>query len=163
MLTKQDLLLQLESELPGTRKMLERVPFDKLAFKPSPRSMSLESLAITVSTMPGWLVGIVNDPSLELTTYKMPPKPANVKELLKNFDDGVAAAKKAFAGLKDSPLNDKWQLTMKGKVLMEATRGATIQQTIHHLVHHRAQLGVYLKMNGVPHPALYGASGDEGW
>ena len=163
MITKHDLLAELNEELPGTRKMLERVPFDKMDFKPSPKAMPLGTLAFVVGSMPGWFVGIVNDDFIDLATYKMPPQPKNVKELLAIFDGGVAAARKALSGMDDKTLVGKWELKMKDKVLMNSTRGAALHQNINHLVHHRAQLGVYLKMNGVPHPALYGASGDEGW
>ena len=163
MLTKQDILEEFNEELPATRKMIERVPFDKLDFKPSPKEMSLGQLAFMVSSMPGWFVGIVKDDHIDLTTYPMPPKPKDVNELLAVFDNGAEAARKAISDMDDKTLTDKWQLKMKDKVLMDSTRVATLRQTINHLVHHRAQLGVYLKMNGIPHPAVYGASGDEGW
>ena len=163
MITKQDVLEELNEEVPVTRKMLERVPFDKPDFKPSPKSMPLGRLAFTVAGIPGWLVGIVNDGSIDLATYKMPPQPKDVKELLAIFDAGVKGAQDALSKMDDKTMGDKWELKMKDKVLMESTRGATLRQTLNHLVHHRAQLGVYLKMNGVPHPAVYGASGDEGW
>jgi uncharacterized damage-inducible protein DinB len=163
MLTKQDILEEFNEEVPATRKMLERVPFDKKDFKPSPKSMPLGTLAFVVSSMPGWFVGIVKDGSIDLATYKMPSQPKDVEELLATFDSGVEAAREALSGMDDKTLTDPWQLKMKDKVLMDATRGATLRQTINHLVHHRAQLGVYLKINGIPHPAVYGASGDEGW
>ncbi|HVO28508.1 MAG TPA: DinB family protein [Candidatus Paceibacterota bacterium] len=163
MMTKQDILEEFNEEMPVTRKMLGRVPYDKPEFAPSPRSMPLGRLAYTVAGIPGWIVGIVNDDHIDLATYKMPPQPANVNELLAVFDGGVAAARSALAAMDDKTLADKWELRMKDKVLMGSTRGATLRQTINHLVHHRAQLGVYLKMNGIPHPAVYGASGDEGW
>ena len=163
MITKQDFLEELNEEVPATRKMLERVPFDKSDFAPSPKSMPLGRLAFTVSGMPGWIVGIVSDDHIDLATYKMPPQPKNVNEILALFDDGVKAAQSALAAMDDKTLPDKWELRMKDKVLMASTRGVTLRQTINHLVHHRAQLGVYFKMNGIPHPAVYGASGDEGW
>jgi len=163
MLNKQDTLEEFNEEVPATRKMLERVPFDKKDFKPSPKSMPLGTLAFVVSSMPSWFLGIIKDDSIDLATYKMPPQPKDVKELLATFDGGVQAAKKALSEMDDKTLTDKWALKMKDKVLMESTRGATLRQTVNHLVHHRAQLGVYLKMNGVPHPAIYGASGDESW
>jgi uncharacterized damage-inducible protein DinB len=105
----------------------------------------------------------VKDDSIDLASYKMPPQPKDAKELLAVFDKGVEAARSALSEMDNKALSEKWELKMKGKVLSESTRVATLRQTINHLVHHRAQLGVYLKMNGVPHPAVYGASGDEGW
>ena len=163
MITKQDILEEFNEEVPATRKMLERVPFDKMDFKPAPKSMPLGRLAFTISSMPGWLIGIAKDDSIDLATYPMPAPPKDVKELLAMFDGGVEAARKAISDMDDKTLSDKWELKMKDKVLMESTRGVTLRQTINHIVHHRAQLGVYLKMNGVPHPIVYGASGDESW
>jgi uncharacterized damage-inducible protein DinB len=163
MITKQDILEEFNEEVPATRKMLERVPFDKKDFKPSPKSMPLGTLAFVVGGMPDWFIGIVKDDSIDLATFKMPPQPKDVKELLAMFDKGVAMAQEAFSEMDNGTLSDKWELKMKDKVLMESTRSVTLRQTINHLVHHRAQLGVYLKMNGIPHPAVYGASGDEGW
>jgi uncharacterized damage-inducible protein DinB len=163
MLTKQDILEEFNEEIPATRTMLERVPFDKSDFKPSPKEMPLGQLAFLVSSMPGWFIGIVKDDHIDLATFPMPPQPKDVNELLAAFDKGVEAARKTISDMDDKTLTDKWQLRMKDKVLMDSTRVATLRQTINHLVHHRAQLGVYLKMNGIPHPAVYGASGDEGW
>lgn len=163
MLTKQDILEEFNEEVPATRKMLERVPFDKLDFKPSPKSMPLGRLMFTVSAMPGWIASVVKDDHVDFGTYPMPPQPKDVKELLVMFDEGVEAARNALAGMDDKTLTDSWELRMKGKVLMKSTRGVTLRQTINHIVHHRAQLGAYLKMNGIAHPAVYGASGDEGW
>lgn len=161
MLTKNDFLEEFNEEIPATRKMLERVPFDKVDFKPTPKSMDLGTLAYVVSGMPDWFVGIIKDGSIELASYKMPAKPTNVAELLALFDKGVEHAQKALVEMDEKTLNDPWQLKMKDKVLMEEPRYKVLRQTINHIVHHRAQLGVYLKMNGVPHPAVYGASGDE--
>src|SRR5579862_3667194 len=121
MITKQDILEEFNEELPATRKMLERVPLDKPDFKPSPKSMPLGRLAFTVSGMPAWIVGIVNDDSIDLATFKMPPQPKDVKELLAIFDDGVEAAREALANMDDKTLGDKWSLKMKDKVLMDST------------------------------------------
>ncbi len=161
MLTPQDILDELNEELPGTRKMLERVPFDKPEFRPYAKSMKLGDLIQLVGTMPFWLVSIVKDDVLDVTTYKLPPAPKDVKELLKTFDQGVQAAQGALAAMDEKAMKAPWALKTGGKVLMELPKGVVLRQTINHLVHHRAQLGVYLKMHGVPHPALYGASGDE--
>jgi len=161
MIEKQDLLDDFDEEVAGTRKILERVPFDKLDFKLSPKSMSLGQLAFMVGSMPGWFLEIINDDSIELTAYKQPPKPADAKGLVAAFDEGVKSVEKALSEMDQARLKDKWALKMNGKVMMEMPRGIVLRQTVRHLVHHRAQLGVYLKMNGVPHPALYGASGDE--
>ena len=161
MLTKQDILEEFNEEVPATRKMLERVPFDKFDFKPSPKSMPLGQMAIMISLIPNWFVSIVKEPGVDMGTFKQPPKPKDVKELLRNFDDGVREVNKAIAEADEAELDEDWPLKLKGKTIMEMPRRAFLRQTINHLVHHRAQLGVYLKMNGIAHPAVYGPSGDE--
>jgi uncharacterized damage-inducible protein DinB len=141
--------------------MLERVPFDKLDFKPHPRSMPLGQLAFMVGSMPGWFMSIIEQDFVDTAAYKQPPQPKNAGELVQGFERGVQDVKKALAAMDEQLLKRKWALKVNGKVMMELPRDVMLRQTVNHLVHHRAQLGVYLKMNGVPHPALYGASGDE--
>ncbi len=161
MLTAHDLLEEFNEEVSGTRKMLERIPFDKLDFKPSPTSMPLGQLAFMIARMPNWLLDIITKDFLEMSEYPMPPAPHDVRELMKEFDEHVSTVQKALTDMPDADLGKLWALKMKGQVMMELSKGVTLRQTINHWVHHRAQLGVYLKMNGVPHPAVYGPSGDE--
>ena len=161
MLTPQDILEEFNEELPGTRKMLERVPFDKLEFQPHPKSMKLKSLAQLVGSMPYWVLSIAKDDAIDLTTYKQPPAPKDVQELVKIYEQGVKEAQRALSTMDEKAMRKPWSLKSGAQVLMELPKGIVLRQTINHLVHHRAQLGVYLKMQGVPHPALYGASGDE--
>src|ERR1700722_14645355 len=104
MITKQDILEEFNEEIPATRKMLERVPFDKLDFKPSPKSMPLNSLMFTVGSMPGWMVSVVKDNSIDLAAYPMPPQPKDVNELLAMFDKGVEGARKALSDMDDKTL-----------------------------------------------------------
>lgn len=160
-MTKQDILEEFNEEVAGTRVMLERVPFDKLDFKPASTSMPLGQLAMMLGSMPWWFMGIANADFIELSEFKGPPKPKNAKELVATFDKGVKEVQKALLDMDEDSLEDNWALKMKGKILMETPRGKTLSQTVRHMVHHRAQLGVYLKMNGIPHPRIYGDSGDE--
>lgn len=162
MVTKEDILEEFNEEVPATRKMLERVPFDKFDFKPSPKSMPLGQMAIMISLIPNWFVSIVEESGVDTGTFKQPPKPQDVGELLKNFDEGVQKVNKMIAGVDEAELEKDWSLKLKGKTVMEMKRRAMLRQTVNHLVHHRAQLGVYLKILGIPHPAIYGPSGDEG-
>jgi uncharacterized damage-inducible protein DinB len=159
--TKQDILEEFNEEVEGTRKMLERVPFDKLDFKPSPKSMPLGQLAFMVGSMPGWFMSIIKEDAVDTSTYKQPPKPNNAEELVAAFDEGMEEVRKALSDMDERSLTKNWSFKMNGKTMMETPRGIVLPQTVRHLVHHRAQLGVYLKMNGIPHPAIYGASGDE--
>jgi uncharacterized damage-inducible protein DinB len=161
MITKQDILEEFNEEVPATRKMLERVPFDKLDFKPSPKSMPLGQMAVMISLMPTWFVGMIGETGVEMGTFTPPPKPQNVEEMVQNFDNGVKQFQKAISEVDEASLDKTWSLKMGGKTIMEMPRRVILRQTINHLVHHRAQLGVYLKMNGIPHPSVYGPSGDE--
>ena len=160
-MTKQDILEEFNEEVPGTRKMLERVPFEKFDFKPVPKAMALGQLAVMISTMPGWFMGIINEDFIDLSSLKQPPKPKDAKELVATFDKGVTEVQKALADMNEKSLAGMWELRMNGNATMTLPRRVVLSQTVRHLVHHRAQLGVYFKIVGVPHPAIYGPSGDE--
>ena len=161
MITKQDILEEFNEEVGSTRKMLERVPFDKLDFKPAPKSMPLGQMATMIGSMPSWFMSIITEDGVDLANFKRPPKPKDVNELVKTFDQGVKEVQQALSSMDEKALDENWSLKMKGETMMEMPRRAMLRQTVNHLVHHRAQLGVYLKMNDIPHPSVYGPSGDE--
>ncbi len=161
MITKHDILAEFNDEVPATRKMLERVPFDKLDWVPTAKSMPLGRLAIMIGSMPSWFTSMVQEDAIDTGTFKQPPQPKDASELVEMFDKGVADFQAATAAMNEDALQETWSLRMGGKTVMEMPRGAALRQTINHLVHHRAQLGVYLKINGIAHPAVYGPSGDE--
>lgn len=162
---KQVFLTQLEREAAATRKAVERVPEGRNGWKPHAKSMDLGRLAALVATMPGWLVLMIerdelnlDDPSSEQFKTKAV---ATRAELLKALADGVTRAGEALQQTTEDHLRLPWRLVLGGRVLSEQPRHVVITDTFSHLAHHRGQLTVYLRMNEVSVPAIYGPSADE--
>lgn len=157
-----ELLAEFDQEMAVTRRVIERVPSDRPDWKPHPKSFSLAHLAQLVATMPGWITQALTEPSLDLASG---PGYRNQRtdELLQQFDRHVREAREMIASRSDSDWASRWALTMGDRTLFTATRGEVTRQTINHLVHHRAQLGVYLRLLDVPVPSMYGPTADEGW
>jgi uncharacterized damage-inducible protein DinB len=160
------LLPEFDQEMAGTRKCLERCPEDKFQFTPHPKSFKMISLATHIVNMLGWTVDIVEKDSFDVAPVGAPPykeEPAtSVQDLLEKFDKAAAAARAAIAGASDEHLMAMWSLLQGGETVMSLPRIVCIRSFVmNHTVHHRAQLCVYLRMNDVPVPALYGPSADE--
>jgi uncharacterized damage-inducible protein DinB len=149
-----------EEEMPSTRKVIERVPSDRGEWRPHPKSFPIGHLAQLVSWMPGWLTSMATQPRLDLVTspsYSFQSTDA----LLEAFDRNVREARAALLTLDDGKLDRSWSLVAGDKILFSNAVGSALRQTIRHLVHHRAQLTVYLRMLDIPVPATYGPSADD--
>jgi uncharacterized damage-inducible protein DinB len=158
----KSLLPEYDQEMATTRRVLERVPSDKGQWKPHAKSFALGHLAQLVSWMPGWITQAVRSTRLDLGagpryTFE------KTETLVEDFDRNVREAREALAAVKDADLKVNWSLTMGEKVLFTSTRGEVVRQTINHLIHHRGQLTVYLRLLDVPVPSVYGPTADEGW
>jgi len=159
------LLAELEREAAGTRRALERVPEGRDDWKPHEKSMPLGYLASLVATIPGWVASMITQDALdigaagELQTRGF----ATNRELLEAFDKAMTRAREAFATTTDEHLTTtSWQLMVNGHVVSDQLRYEAIRDgAFNHLVHHRGQLTVYLRLNDVPVPSLYGPSADE--
>jgi uncharacterized damage-inducible protein DinB len=161
------LLPEFDREMANTRKTLERVPFDRFDWKPHEKSMPMGRLATHVSMLPTWTVETLNRQSLDIAPVDAPPPslelPKSTSELVERFDDNVANARAAIAGAADAQLLESWTLLTGGKEIFTLPKIAVLRSFVmNHLIHHRAQLGVYLRLNDIPVPALYGPSADEG-
>jgi uncharacterized damage-inducible protein DinB len=163
----QTLLKELEMEMPGTRKTLERIP-EAMTWTPHPKSMTLGRLAQHLSEIPDWAVKAISLDELDLAPpgsapHQPPPLPASRSQVLENFDKNVAAAKAALANTSDEHMIKPWSLKMGGKTILTMPRAAVVRNfVLNHNIHHRAQLGVYLRLNDIPVPSIYGPSADEG-
>ncbi len=158
----QAMLPEFDQEMANTRKTLERVPEDKMGWKPHEKSGTMGWLANHVATIPRLAVFTIEQESVDVT--KMPrPTPVNTrKELLEAFDKHSAAARAAIAGASDERLLKPWSLFMGERTIFTLPRTAVLRSFfMNHIIHHRAQLGVYLRLNNVPVPAIYGPSADE--
>jgi uncharacterized damage-inducible protein DinB len=153
-------------EMANTRKMLALVPDDKLDYAPHGKSMKMGRLSSHIAEMAGWAVNIVNTSELDVAPVGGPsyqPFIAGSRdELLAAFDKNVAAVKDAVAGASDEALMTSWSLLAGGKNFFTMPRIAVLKSMVlNHIIHHRAQLGVYLRMNDVPIPGMYGPSADD--
>ncbi len=156
----EGLLPEFEQEMTSTRRLLERVPSDKARWKPHPKSFALGHLAQLVARMPGWIPRMLRGTSLDLAEgpgYSF----ETTETLLAEFDRNVAEAKQAIGRSSDADYTVPWSLKHGDQVIFTAPRGVVVRQTISHLVHHRGQLTVYLRLVDVPLPPIYGPTADE--
>lgn len=158
----QEFLAEFDGEMPATRKLLERVPGDRGDWKPHQKSFSLGHLAQLVSRMPGWLVPMLRDDKLDIGAgpgYSLEKTDA----LLAELDRGIRAGREALAAASDRDLDVPWSLTHGTHVLFTMPRRIVVRQHLNHIVHHRGQLTVYLRLNDIPLPSIYGPTADEAW
>ena len=158
-----DLLLnEFDAEVKSTRAMLERVPM-KADFKPHTKSMPLGKLAPHVAQLPEFGVTVLTTPELDFSNTSFTPLPfESAQQLVKAFEDNAAKVRSALKGLPDSAWDQPWKLSFQGKPIFGGSRFQAYRSMfVNHLVHHRAQLGVYLRLNDVALPATYGPSADD--
>ncbi|HEX8277030.1 MAG TPA: DinB family protein [Longimicrobiaceae bacterium] len=155
-------LKEFDQEMATTRRLLERVPGDRGEWKPHEKSFALGHLAQLVAWMPGWITRTLNEPHIDLATgegYSFQPTGV----LLEQFDRNVRAARDALAAVTGGRLQEPWSLKRGEEVLMTGPRGETVRNHLNHLIHHRGQLTVYLRLVDVPLPSVYGPTADERW
>jgi len=158
----QTLLPEFDEEMKNTRKMLEAVPDGRFDYKPHPKSMTLGQLATHVAQMPSWAATTLDVEVLEFGPDFKPQLASSRDELLEMFDKGVADARPKIAAASDADWQKTWTLKFAGKTMLSMPRAAIMRSTVlNHMVHHRAQLGVYLRLNEVAIPGMYGPSADD--
>jgi uncharacterized damage-inducible protein DinB len=160
------LLPEFDQEMANTRKVLERLPDERWTWKPHPKSWPLGNLANHVATIPGWATYTIELDQLDVAPVDGPPLPRTIAnsqaELLALFDQQVASARKAIEGASDEHLLKPWTLLAAGKTFFTMPRAAVLRSIVmNHHIHHRAQLTMYLRLNDIPMPGMYGPSADE--
>ena len=161
------LLPEYDQEMAGVRKTLERVPENKFTWKPHEKSGTMIWLAGHLANIPSWAMYAIKEDALDMAPNGVPmappPTPKSSKELLETFDKNLADGRAAIAGASDTHLLKPWSLLNNGKSVLTLPRIACLRSWVmNHSIHHRAQLGVYLRLNNLPVPAIYGPSADEG-
>jgi uncharacterized damage-inducible protein DinB len=157
----ESILTELDQEAQTTKRVLDRIPDDKLGWRPHPKSFSLGQLALHIASVPGGVTTIVMQDSVEAPNFAQ-AEPRTRQEVLDTFSKSLETAKGNLKTMDDARLAATWRLTRGGKVVMSAPRGAFLRSVLlNHLYHHRGQLSVYLRMLDVPVPSIYGPSADE--
>jgi len=159
----ETLLQDFDIEMRNTRTTLERIPEDKPDFKPHEKSMACGRLAMHVATLPRFANAILTMPGMDLANAKFPPLVFESREkLLADFDALAAEARANLAASTDEQLEQTWKISWGDKVIADAPRSLLYRTMFfNHMIHHRAQLGVYLRLNDLPVPPLYGPSADD--
>ena len=158
----EHLLIDLDREIATTRRMLERYPAGKGEWQPHKKSRPLSTLATHIASIPNHGVSILTTAEMDVATRPPQASKDTAAELLEVFDSGVTRLKSAIAGTDAAKLGEKWTMRAGPRVLVSESRALLMRlMVINHLVHHRAQLGVYLRLLDVPIPGSYGPSADE--
>ena len=165
MAISKSLLPEFDNEMANTRKTLERVPDDKFAWKPHEKSFPMGGLATHLANLPSWGSLILSSDSFDVAPGGNPvktPELNSTSAVLKQFDENTAATRAAIEAASDEDLFRTWTLQSNGKGLMTLPKIAVLRGFVmNHMIHHRAQLGVYLRLNDIPVPSIYGPSADE--
>jgi uncharacterized damage-inducible protein DinB len=155
-------LKEFDQEMATTRRLLERVPGEKGKWKPHDKSFALGHLAQLVARMPGWIAASLRKPYIDLAQsggYGFEPTDV----LLREFDQNVRDAREALQAVTGAALEEPWSLRHGERVLLTTPRGEVVRSNLNHLIHHRGQLTVYLRLVDVPLPSIYGPTADERW
>lgn len=163
----KSLLAEFDNEMANTRRTLERIPADKLTWKPHEKSWPMGGLGTHLANLPGWTLHTLNEDSLDIAPPDSPlpkmPQANSVADILVIFDKNVGEARSEIAAASDNKFFQPWTLLSGGNTVFTMPRITVLRNfVLNHSIHHRAQLGVYLLLNDIPVPAIYGPSADEG-
>ncbi len=153
-------LKELEAETRATRKCLERVPETLFDWKPHEKSMNLGYLSILVAEIPNWITHMIEKSEIDFATFEH-FKPRTTSELVSHFDKNIEGAKNALKKVSNEGLAELFYLKNKGQVVFSSPKKENVATSINHMVHHRGQLTVYLRLNNIPVPSIYGPSADD--
>jgi len=156
----ESFLQELNAEYRATRACLEKIPEELFEYKPHPKSMNLGYLALLVAEIPLWVKHMVIDGEIDFVTFKH-LSPKTTKELVDHFEENMDAARKALQETNDEALQESFTLKANGQVLYTSPKIVDIGATLNHWVHHRGQLTVYMRLNDIPVPSIYGPSADD--
>lgn len=162
---KDGVLMEFDQEMATTRRLLEIIPTDKLGWKPHSRSMSMGALGTHLAVIPAWVSGIIRQDGYDMKGGEDVPAPFDsTARIVEVFDTNVAGARAAIHEQDDSRMLSPWTFSKRGRPLFTAPRVAALRMLLlSHVIHHRGQLSVYLRLHDVPLPAIYGPTADTGW
>ncbi|HEV8590495.1 MAG TPA: DinB family protein [Pyrinomonadaceae bacterium] len=155
-------LKEVEQESIATRKMLERIPAETFDWKPHEKSMTMKRLAGLTADMFGWLSFMIDEPELDFAKGYEQPNPQTTQDLVNFFDKRYADGIKSLKNAEDAVFSEKWTLRNGDDIYMVSSKLDVIRQTINHMIHHRGQLSVFMRLKDIAIPPIYGPSADEG-
>ena len=157
------LISEYKNEMANTRKILSLVPIDNKTYKPHAKSMEMGRLAKHLAELPTWVGVTINQDELDFAKeYPKTPNPENTEALLKMMDDNLSAAIKVLESTPEEKLNEPWTMRNGDHIFFTMPKGIVLRNFVfNHNIHHRAQLGVYLRLLDIPIPGIYGPSADE--
>jgi uncharacterized damage-inducible protein DinB len=153
-------LKELEAEAAASRKCLERIPENLFDWKPHEKSMTIGYLALLVAEIPKWITAMVETSEIDFATFEH-FKPKTTSELINHFDENLEGARNALQNVANDALSESFFLKNQGQVVYETSKKESIAPSINHLVHHRGQLTVYMRLNDIAVPSIYGPSADD--
>jgi uncharacterized damage-inducible protein DinB len=156
----QEYTRELEAETSSTLKCLERIPTELFGWKPHEKSMELGYLTLLVAEIPLWIAFIARDPEIDFATFKH-IQAKTTQEVLDHFHQNLAEAKKALQNITEGDLDKPFHLKANGQTIFTSTKREQISSTLNHWVHHRGQLTVYMRLNDIAVPSIYGPSADD--
>ena len=155
-----EFLKELEGEAAASRKCLERIPENLFGWKPHERSMAMGYLALLVAEIPRWISHVIEVGEIDFATFQH-FQPKDSSELVRHFEENLKGAREALQKVSDQSLSEPFSLKNQGQVLFTSSKKETVGQSINHLVHHRGQLTIYMRLNEIPVPSIYGPSADD--
>ena len=159
-LRRQSFLDELNAEYKSTRLCLERIPESLFEYKPHPKSMNLGYLTLLVAEIPLWIRHMIIDSEIDFVTFKH-ASPKTTAEMLAHFEDNIKGAREALQGTTDEELKSPFSLKANGQLLYTSPKIIDVGTTLNHWVHHRGQLTVYMRLNDIAVPSIYGPSADD--
>lgn len=151
---------ELEAETLSTRKCIERFPMELFDWKPHETSMQMGYLALLCAEIPLWIVYMINTSEIDFMTFDH-LHPTTTQQMVDHFNENVIEAKKVLEQVQDGSLDAPFHLKRNGEIVFSASKRENMESTINHMVHHRGQLTVYMRLNGIAVPSIYGPSADE--
>jgi len=151
---------EFEAEIPATRKCVERIPENLFAWKPHEKSMNMAYLTLLVAEIPKWMATMIKIGEIDFQTFKH-PDPKTTNEMVSYFENNIIDARQAFKELTTDRLSKSFVLKNGSQILSESPLPESLSSTLNHWVHHRGQLTVYMRLNNIAVPSIYGPSADE--
>jgi len=153
---------EVEQESKSTREMLKRIPAETFGWQPHEKSMTMKRLSVLVADMFGWFQFEIDADELDFAKGYEMPDPKTTEELVEFFERRLSEGLASLRGADDARFSERWKLRRGENIFMDTTKLEIVRQTINHMVHHRGQLSVYLRLNDIPVPSIYGPTADEG-